>query len=144
MEKSLSLLKQIQEQFEVKAQDVRTYSPLVLAYIGDAVYEQIIRTILVSEGNQTVNGLHKKACNFVKAEAQAKMIQNLMEELSEEEQAVYRRGKNAKPHTTSKNGTVADYHKATGFEALVGYLYLEDKMDRVLYLVKAGMETLKQ
>ena len=74
MEKSLSLLKQIQEQFEVKAQDVRTYSPLVLAYIGDAVYEQIIRTILVSEGNQTVNGLHKKACNFVKAEAQAKMM----------------------------------------------------------------------
>lgn len=144
MEKSLSLLKQIQEQFDIKEQDIRTYSPLVLAYIGDAVYEQIIRTILVSEGNQTVNGLHKKACNYVKAEAQAKMIQGLMEELSEEEQAVYRRGKNAKPHTTSKNGTVADYHKATGFEALVGYLYLSDRMDRVLYLIRKGIEILKK
>lgn len=126
--------------FSCKEQDVRAYSPLTLAYIGDAVYELVIRTVIVERANRAVNDLHKKATRYVKAQAQADMIQALLEELTEDEQAVYKRGRNAKSYTTAKNATMSDYRKATGFEALVGFLYLTGQMDRVLYLVKRGIE----
>ena len=142
MEESIngSFLERILSTFGCKEQDVRTYSPLTLAYIGDAVYDMIIRTVVVERANRSANDLHKKTVKYVKAETQAVMIQALLEELTEEEQAVYKRGKNAKPYTKAKNATRGDYMKATGMEALIGYLYLTKQTDRILYLVKKGIE----
>lgn len=137
--KNESLLRQIQRAFPAGTQDIRAYSPLTLAYIGDAVYDLIIRTMVVGQANRPANKLHKITVKYVNAGAQSKMIQALADSLTEEEQEVYRRGKNAKPHTTAKNATAADYLKATGFEAVLGYLYLTDDMPRALKLVKDGI-----
>lgn len=140
MGESLSLLSQIKEQFACEPVDVRTYSPLTLAFIGDCVFDLIIRTVVVERGNRAANGLHKTKSAIVKAQTQAEMIELLLPELTSEEESVYRRGRNAKSYTTAKNASVGDYRKATGFEALIGYLYLQDDMDRVLYLVKKGLQ----
>ena len=143
MEESLSLLKQLKKEFECGEVDIRTYSPLTLAYIGDGIYDLIIRTVVVERGNRAAANLHKKSIKFVNAATQAAMIEVIKEELSEEEQSVYRRGRNAKSYTTAKNASIGDYRKATGFEALLGYLYLQDKMDRVIELVKLALDRLK-
>lgn len=137
MEESIRYLK---EQFGLPDVDVKTYSPLVLAYIGDGIYELIIRTILVDQGNRQANALHKKASGYVKASAQAAMILAIREELTEEEHRAYKRGRNAKAFSTAKNATMSDYRQATGFEALMGYLYLTDQMKRLIDLVRLGME----
>ena len=138
MEKSI--IEQIKLIFECKEQDVRAYSPLTLAYIGDAIYDLVIRSVVVERANRSANDLHKKTVRYVKAETQSAMIMSLLEELTEEELAVYKRGRNAKSHTMAKNASMSDYRKATGFEALMGYLYLTEKTDRLLYLVKKGIE----
>lgn len=140
MEESLELLAEIKRCFECGETDVRTYSPLTLAYIGDAVYELAVRTVIVERANRSANDLHKRAVRYAKAPAQALMIQALSEELSEEEEAVYRRGRNAKSYTTAKNASVADYRKATGFEAVMGWLYLTGQTERLLFLIKRGIE----
>lgn len=140
MEESVSLLNQIKENFQCKDTDVRALSPLTLAYIGDAIYDLVIRTVVVERANRSANDLHKKTVKYVKAEAQSKMIQALLPELTEDEEAVYKRGRNAKSYTTAKNASMSDYRKATGFEALMGFLYLTNQMDRMLYLVKKGIE----
>lgn len=140
MEADLSLLEQIKKEFQCKEVDVRAYSPLALAYIGDAVYELIIRTVIVERANRAANELHKKAVKFVQAGTQAAMIQSLQDILTEDEMAVFKRGRNAKSNTSAKNASITDYRKATGFEALIGYLYLMGDMDRVLFLVKEGIE----
>ncbi|MBO5278237.1 MAG: ribonuclease III [Lachnospiraceae bacterium] len=116
------------------------YSPLVLAYIGDAVYELIIRTRIVNEGNCPVNQMHRKSSSLVKAAAQAELIHLIMEDLTPEEQAVYKRGRNAKSATAAKNATIQDYRTATGFEALVGYLYLNGEKERLIELVGLALE----
>lgn len=134
-----SLPADILAMFPGRRQDVRSYSPLALAYIGDAVYDLIIRTVVVERANRPANDLHRMTVRFVNAAAQAKMVQALMEKLTGEEQAVYRRGRNSKPHTMAKNASTGDYLKATGFEAVLGYLYLSDRMDRVLELVREGI-----
>ena len=143
MEKSLSLLSEIKEAFAVKEVDVRAYSPLTLAYIGDAIYDVIIRTVVVERANRGANELHKKTSSFVKAQTQAMMIEALLPVLSDEEEAVYKRGRNAKSYTSAKNASIADYRKATGFEALIGYLYLMDNMPRILELIKEGLAKLE-
>lgn len=135
-----SLINAILTAFPGKKQDIRTYSPLTLAYVGDGVYDLIIRTIVVERANRPANELHRITVKYVSANAQSKIVQALMDDLTEEEQSVYRRGKNSKPHTTAKNASVADYMKATGFEAVIGYLYLTDQMPRILELVKLGIE----
>lgn len=140
MEESVSLLNQIKENFQCKDTDVRALSPLTLAYIGDAIYDLVIRTVVVERANRSANDLHKKTVKYVKAEAQSKMIQALLSELTEDEEAVYKRGRNAKSYTTAKNASMSDYRKATGFEALMGFLYLTNQMDRMLYLVEKGIE----
>lgn len=132
----------IRERFNIKKQDIRTYSPLTLAYIGDGVFDLIIRTVVVDKGNTSPNELHRHTSSIVKAHTQALMAEELMEELTEEEHDVYRRGRNAKSFTTAKNATVADYRKATGFEALMGYLYLEDRFDRAVYLSRRALDLL--
>nr|WP_304955943.1 ribonuclease III domain-containing protein [uncultured Acetatifactor sp.] len=135
-----SLLAAIKDVFPGKQQDIRSYSPLTLAYIGDVVYDLIIRTVVVSRANRPVNDLHRITVRYVSAGAQSRIVQTLMDSFTEEEQSVYRRGKNSKPHTTAKNASVSDYLKATGLEAVIGYLYLTDNMERALYLVKKGIE----
>ena len=136
----LSLLEQIKKEFECKEVDVRAYSPLTLAYIGDAVYDLVIRTIIVERANRAANELHKRAVKFVQAGTQAAMITALQDVLTEDEESVFKRGRNAKSNTSAKNASITDYRKATGFEALIGFLYLTDQTDRLLYLVKEGIE----
>ena len=122
--------------------DIKEYSPLTLAYIGDAVYDLIIRTLVVNKGNQQVQKLHKETITMVQASAQARMITALNDQLSEEEHAVYKRGRNAKSASPAKNQSISDYHKATGFEALLGYLYLKNDWKRMMELIKTGLEAL--
>lgn len=130
---------QLKELFHLKDQDLRSYSPLTLAYIGDGVYELIIRTILVKKGNCPVNRLHKKASSLVKAGAQSAIMEVIEEKLTPEELSVYRRGRNAHSPTMAKHATMADYRRATGFEALMGYLYLKEDYTRMLTLVRMGI-----
>ncbi|MCI8625214.1 MAG: ribonuclease III [Lachnospiraceae bacterium] len=139
-EENSELAARIKACFGEENQDIRTYSPLTLAYIGDAIYDLVIRTVLVGRGNAPVNTLHRQASSMVKAEAQKASLHQIEPLLSEEEKSVYRRGRNAKSYTTAKNASVGDYRIATGFEALLGYLYLTGQMERLLYLVKAGLE----
>lgn len=142
MEESVSELVMIKNAFgcEGRETDVRLYSPLTLAYIGDGVYDLIIRTVVVERGNKAANLLHKSTIKYVNAGAQAEMVQAIQEDLTQEELAVYKRGRNAKSHTTAKNASIEDYRKATGMEALIGYLYLSDRFDRILELIRLGME----
>ena len=130
---------QLKELFHLEDQDLPSYSPLTLAYIGDGVYELIIRTILVKKGNCPVNRLHKKASSLVKAGAQSAIMEVIEEELTPEELSVYRRGRNAHSPTMAKHATMADYRRATGFEALMGYLYLKEDYTRMLTLVRMGI-----
>ena len=137
MEESIKYLK---EQFVLSEIDIRTYSPLVLAYIGDGIYELMVRTVLVGQGNRQANTLHKKASSYVKASTQSAMILAVQEELTEEEHQVYKRGRNAKTVTMAKHASMHDYRHATGFEALMGYLYLTNQSKRMIDLIKMGME----
>lgn len=128
------------ERFHLHAVDAASYSPLALAYIGDAVYEVMIRTRVVNQGNTQVSKMHRHDADLVKAESQARLIRLLEADLTEEEEAVYKRGRNAKSASGAKNASVIDYRTATGFEALVGYLYLTERLDRLAELVGLGLE----
>lgn len=137
-------LKNLKEVFGLKDMDLRTYSPLTLAYIGDGVYELIVRTVLVKRGNCPVNRLHKQASSLVKAASQSAMMEVLEPMLTEEEAGVYRRGRNAHSPTMAKHATMSDYRRATGFEALIGYLYLKEDFTRMTELVHAGLTAQEQ
>lgn len=130
----------ILQKFCIGEKDIRTYSPLTLAYIGDGVYDLVIRSLVVGQGNTHANLLHRKTSGMVKAKAQAELIEALLPELTEEEEAVYRRGRNAHSPTMAKNATMSDYRRATGFEALMGYLYLKNEFPRLVELVKLGLK----
>ena len=132
----------INDKFGIQSQDIRTYSPLTLAYIGDAVFDLVIRSVLVNKGNTAVNNLHKRASAIVKAPTQAAIAAAIMEDLTDEEKDIYRRGRNSKPHTKAKNASTMEYLEATGFEAVLGFLYLAGDMDRALWLIKLGCERL--
>ena len=134
----------MQEIFQLREVEIQEYSPLTLAYIGDGIYELLIRTLVVNEGNKPVQKLHKETSALVQASAQSKMMRRLQEELTEEEHAVYKRGRNAKSVSPAKNQSVTDYRRATGFEALMGYLYLKKDWERMLKLVKTGLESLEE
>lgn len=140
MEESVTILEAIKKQFACKEVDIRMYSPLTLAYIGDAIYDLVIRSIVVERGNQSAKGLHKTTIRYVNAKVQAKMIDALEEELTEEERAVYHRGRNAKSYTAAKNASIIEYRKATGLEALMGYLYLRGETDRMLALIQDAFD----
>lgn len=126
--------------FNIERKEATEFSPLVLAYIGDAVYELMIRSILVSMGNRPVNKLNKDATSLVKAGAQSEIVKLISDNLSEEEYTVFKRGRNSSPHTMAKNASMTDYKYATGFEALIGFLYLDNRCDRALELVKLGID----
>lgn len=125
--------------FHIKHEDLNTYSPLVLAYAGDAVYELFVRTLLIGKGNAPVHKLHKQSIAYVKAKAQSDTIHSLMEMLTPEEQDVVRRGRNAKSGTIPKNADVTDYKYATGFESLLGYLYLKGDYTRLLEVLSISV-----
>lgn len=122
---------------DVKPEEV---APLILAHIGDAVYEVVIRTITLSQGNRAIEKVHKEATKYVNAGTQAKMADKIYDSLTPNEAEAYRRGRNAKSATKAKNASISDYRKATGFEALMGYLYISEKTDRMLELIKEGMK----
>lgn len=133
----------IKEQFHIKDVDIRTYSPLSLAYIGDGVFDLVIRSIVVAKGNTKASQLHQRTSQIVKAATQSKMAEALEPHLTEIELDAYRRGRNAKSPTMAKNATMSDYRKATGFEALVGYLYLTDQFERIVELTKIASDELE-
>ena len=118
----------------------KTYSSLTLAYIGDAVYEVFIRTKLVEDTDKKVNHLNKLAKDFVTAKSQSAIIEKLMPEFTEEETAVYLRGRNAKIYSKSKNSDLKEYHSATGFEAVIGYLYLTKNEERLNFILNKVVE----
>ena len=117
--------------------DPHSFSPLALAYIGDAV----VRLTVMTDGNAPVNRLHKKARNMVNAKAQAEMYFRIKKQLTEEEAAAFRRGRNAKSFTVPKNADLMDYRHATGLEAVFGYLYLKGDSARAAELFRMGMES---
>lgn len=139
MEESLGCFK---EALRLKEADPASYSPLVLAYLGDAVYELAIRTLVVNEGNRQVNKMHKESASLVKAGTQMEFLLAIEDELTEEEKSVYRRGKNAKSVTMAKHATMKEYRTATGFEALIGYLYLQGRLERLAKLLGLGLDRL--
>ena len=139
-----NLLDMIKEIFPSPEVDLRTYSPLTMAFIGDGIYEVVIRTMAVTKANRANSDLHKDTVKYVKAENQAKMVEILKPHLSEEEADILRRGRNAKPNTVAKNASLGEYHRATGFETLIGYLYLAGRTERMLELIKIGVEGLNE
>ncbi|MCD8364921.1 MAG: ribonuclease III [Clostridiales bacterium] len=130
--------------FHITEKDIRTYSPLTLAYIGDGIYDLVVRSIVVGRGNTKASQLHQHTSHLVKAHSQSAMMEYLLPELTEEEADYYRRGRNAKSPTMAKNATMGDYRRATGFEALMGYLYLTDQTGRLFYLVDIGLAGLRK
>ena len=133
----------MQEVFQMQEVDIQTYSPLTLAYIGDSIYDLIIKSIVINQGNKQVNKHHREVSSLVQASTQSRMMRVMQEHLTEEEHAIYKRGRNAKSVSPAKNQSVTDYRRATGFEALLGYLYLQKQWKRLLDLVKIGLDSLE-
>lgn len=134
------LFSQIQENFGKTSLQPEQYSALALAYIGDGVYDLMIRTIVIDLGNGKVKDFHRITSGIVKAASQAKLMHVIEAELDEQELAMYKHGRNAKSATSAKNASIVDYRIATGFETLIGYLYLSHRMDRAMELVKLGLQ----
>ena len=146
MEKSVGFdfVSYMNELFQMEEVDIREYSPLTLAYIGDCIYDLVIKSLVINEGNKQVNKLHQETSKLVQASAQSLMMRTMQEHLTEEEHAVYKRGRNAKSVSPAKNQSITDYRRATGFEALLGYLYLKKEWKRILDLVKMGLDSLNE
>ncbi len=143
MEEKITIPERILEEFACKAVDIGTLSPLNLAFVGDCIFDLMLRTLLVLRANRPTHELHVKKSSVAKAETQARMAEVLEEYLSEEEMAVLKRGRNAKSGTAAKNASVTDYRKATGLEALIGYLYLDGREARMMELLKVGLDRLE-
>ncbi len=126
---------------EKDEQEINQLSPLTWAYVGDCVFELYIRTKLVNETNLKPHELHIKAINFVKAGKQAEMLHNIQEYLTEEEQDIVRRGRNAENHHLPKNANIQEYMYSTAFEALIGYLYLCKKEARVKEIIEMALKS---
>ncbi len=122
------------QRFYPKDIDIHTISPLALAFVGDGVYSLLVRERLLTIANRPVGDLHRLAVDSVRAEAQAEAMERLLPHLTEEEEAVYKRGRNA--HTARNS---AEYHRATGLEALFGYLYLDGRLERMQELFAIAM-----
>ena len=123
--------------------DAKECSPLVLAYIGDCVFDLIIKTMAAGRGNRPVHKLHEETSRYVQASAQSFMMRSMQEHLTEEEHAIYRRGRNSRTVSPAKNQSITDYRRATGFEALIGYLYLRREYERLTELVALGLESME-
>ena len=137
-----SLDSYVKEVFELEEIELSAYSPLVFAYIGDSVYDLIIKSIVTNKGNRQVQKLHHDTSNLVCASTQSLMMREIQEHLTETELGIYRRGRNSKTVTPAKNQSITDYRRATGFEALIGYLYLSKEYERLVELIKIGLDYL--
>ncbi len=133
----------LEERFALPDCHPSQMSPLALAYVGDAVYELLVRTVLVRTAQEPVQRLHRKSSSLVKAETQSRIIAEIEPLLHETEAAVYHRGRNAKANTKAKNADIVDYRRATGLEALFGYLYLAGETERLQELVRTGLEAVQ-
>lgn len=125
---------------------IKLLAGLTLAYVGDASYETYIRKHLIQKGQTRPNELHRKATHYVSAKAQASLIQEMLEAnlLTEEELLIYKRGRNAKSHTTAKNADVTTYRMSTGFEAVMGYLDLLEETSRLEELIRWCIEKVEE
>ena len=128
----------------MKQADPKASSSIVLAYIGDCVFDLIIKMRVVGRGGRQVHKLHEETSRYVQASAQSFMMRAIQEHLTEEEHAVYRRGRNTRSVSAAKNQSITDYRRATGFEALVGYLYLKKEYKRLVELVTIGLESMEK
>lgn len=135
-EKGVCFSSYLKQALKLPETDIKTYSPLTLAFIGDSIFDLIIRTYVVESGNAPVNKLHHRCSKLVQAGAQAELYHTVKDLLTEEEMAVFKRGRNAKSFTSAKNAGLLEYRTATGLEALMGYLYLTDRTDRIIELIK--------
>ncbi len=124
-------------------EEAGSYSPLTLAFLGDSVYELSIRTMLMNQGNARPNEINKRKNQYVKAGAQSAMMDAIEPLLNSREAGIYRRGRNAKSYTMAKNATMTEYRRATGFEALMGYLYLSGQTERIFELIDVGLTHLE-
>ena len=132
----------MQEMFQMQEVEAETYSPLALAYIGDCIFDLVIKNLVLNRGNKQVKKLHKETSQIVQASSQSKMMRVLQDELTEEEHQNYKLGRNSKAISPAKNQSVTEYRRATGFEALIGYLYLQRRYERMLELIKMGLDSL--
>lgn len=130
--------------FDIRETDIRRYSPLALAFLGDAVYTLIIRTAVVAEGNKPAGALHTECAHLVSAPAQCRVGRAIADLLNPTEAAVYKRGRNANPPHHSRNAAAEEYYEATALETLCGYLYLQNQTDRILFLIQKGLERIQQ
>ena len=121
---------------EKDEQEINQLSPLVWAYVGDCVYELYVRTYLVNNTKLNPHKLHIEAIKFVKAGAQCKALEQIMDILTDDEKDIVRRGRNAQNHHLPKNSNVQEYRYSTAFEALIGYLYLTKKYERINEIIK--------
>lgn len=139
------IFKLYKEKLNLKAVDVQTTSPLILAYIGDCLYDLAVREYVVSNFPGVVNAVNQKKTTFVCAHAQSEIMGYLIGQgvLTDEEMSVYRRGRNQKSATHSKNSSIQEYRRATGFEALIGYLYLTEQYERMIDLEARGITHLQ-
>lgn len=141
MEESLDF-QYFKETFQIEHGNAAEYSPLALAYIGDAVFDVMVRTIAVSKVNKQVNKYHRDVSRIVCAPAQATMMLAIHDLLTQEEQDIYRRGRNANSYSKAKNASRSEYRTATGFEALLGYLYMQEDFNRLTDVVKMALAVL--
>lgn len=144
MEESLKLLEYYKEKFDLEAVDANNLSPLILAYIGDSVYDTCVRHYVISHFHGNINKVNRKKVNMVCAKAQSDIVMHFLETdfLSEKEMDILRRGRNAKSVSRSKNASVQDYRRATGFEALIGYCYLMGEFERLIEIEAEGINYL--
>lgn len=142
MNNKQNLLEEIHQYFPWDRKDIRSLSSLKLAYLGDAVFEIIIRTLIIEETDGPVKNLHSRTSELVNAGSQARLILALQDELTEEEMIAYRHGRNAKTSSVAKHADIHDYRNATGLEALFGYLYLTGRSARAVELCRIGFEKL--
>ena len=115
--------------------DIKSMQPLALAFLGDAVYEIYVREYVMAKGYRTINSMHRETIKFVRAKSQCKAVKSILPELTEAEESVVRRGRNANPHTVPKNADVEDYRYATALESLFGYLKLTGQKERLEQLM---------
>ena len=121
--------------------EIKMLNPLIWAYIGDSVYEMYVRSFIISDPKRTANELHRKSIKYVKASAQSSHLEIILPYLTEEESDIVRRGRNSKSHHLPKNADVIDYRRATAFEALIGYLYLMQRYDRLCEIISLVLKT---
>ena len=132
----------IRAAFDLKERDPKGYNPLTLAYVGDSVYELVIRTKIVETAPRSLKSMNAEDASLARAVTQAAMLEALEQSLTDEEAEIARRGRNASPESRAKHASMQEYRMATGFEALIGYLYLKGDTDRLLELIRQGWESL--